>query len=360
LVILGVSACLLAACAKEEAPPPAADAVLVQVVADGGVGQRRVFTGEVVARHSSALGFRVGGKMVERRVDVGDSVRQGDALAQLDGTDMRLNESAVQAQVAAARSDLALAQAELLRVQTLRQKNFVSDSAVDAQRTATEAAQARLRQAQAEFELARNQKEYTVLPADADGVVTEVHAEAGQVLAAGQPVVTLAHDGPREVRISVPEGLIEGFTPGRAAQVRLWSGQETGLPAQVRERAPAADPTTRTYVVKVQVGETAEPLPLGATATVIFDEGAAAGVRLPMRAVGEHEGRAVAWVFDPASAQVAPVPVTVARYDEAGVVVTEGVAPGMQVVVAGIHLLRPGQAVRAVAVDAPVQLDAGR
>jgi RND family efflux transporter MFP subunit len=359
-VIVALSAVLLTACSQETAETAVPESVLVQVVPPGGAELRRVFTGDVVPRHASALGFRVGGKMVERLVEVGDAVRAGQVLARLDGADMGLNVSAARAAVAAAQSDLALSRAELARVQALRAQNFVSDSAVDTQRTTAEAAEARLRQARAQLELADNQKEYTTLEADADGVVTAVHADVGQVLSAGTPVVSLARDGAREVRINVPEGLVSKFEPGRPALVRMWADRDDMIKAMVRERAPAADPTTRTYELKVSVIDAPEPLPLGATATVVFDAGAQAGVRLPLRAVGERDGRAVAWVFDPGSNTVDPVPVTVARYDEAGAVVTEGVTPGMEVVVAGIHLLRPGQAVRAVPVSAPVQLDAAR
>lgn len=359
-LIIVMSASVLAACSAAPDETATPDSVLVQVVPPGGAELRRVFTGEVVPRHASELGFRVGGKMIERHVDVGDTVHAGQVLARLDGADMGLNVSAARAAVAAAQSDLALAQAELARVQALRAQNFVSDSAVDTQRTTAEAAEARLRQARAQRELADNQKEYTTLVADADGVVTAVHADVGQVLSAGMPVVSLAKDGAREVRINVPEGLVSKFEPGRPGLVRMWADREDMIKAVVRERAPSADPTTRTYVVKVAVIDAPEPLPLGATATVVFDAGEQAGVRLPLRAVGERDGRPVAWVFDPRTNTVDPVPVTVGRFEEAGAVVTEGIAPGMEVVVAGIHLLRPGQPVRAVPVSAPVQLDAGR
>lgn len=358
-----VAICLtaaLVACSKEAPPPPPPPSVLVQTVADGAGEQLRVFTGEVVPRYASDLGFRVGGKLIERKVDVGDSVKQGQVLARLDGTDMKLNVSAARAQVAAARSDLDLARTELKRVETLLSQNFVSDSAVDSQRTTTEAAAARLRQARAQLELAENQTEYTSLQADADGVVTAVYAEVGQVMAAGSPVVTIAREGDREVRINVPEGLQDKLAAGRPAQVRLWSEGEKRFVGQVREVAPSADAVTRTYAVKVKVDAPVAELPLGATATVVFDGGELAGVRVPLRAVGKLDGKPVAWVFDDAQGQVNPVPVSVLRYDEDGAVVSEGLSPGMKVVVAGIHLLQPGQAVKAVPAEGAIQLDASR
>lgn len=360
-VVISLSALgVLAGCSapESEAPPPAT--VLVQTVTQDGAEAGRYFTGEIVPRHASELGFRVGGKLVARMVDVGSVVHRGDVLARLDGEDMRLGANAAQAQLAAARAELSLAQAELERVQTLRAQNFVSESAVDARRTTRDAAAARLKQATAQAALAGNQSDYTTLVATADGVITQVSADAGQVVAAGQPVVTLAHDGAREVKIAVPEGHVARMPVGTPARVRLWSDTTTILPATVREVSPAADPQTRTYAVKVQVEAEAARLPLGATATVALAGGEAPGVILPLRAVGEQDGQPVVWVFDPATESVAPTPVTVSRYSERGAHVAGGVADGAQVVVAGIHLLRPGQTVRAKAASDAVTLDAKR
>ncbi|WP_323000951.1 efflux RND transporter periplasmic adaptor subunit [Denitromonas sp.] len=360
VMISSLAALLAVACSAPESevmPPPT---VLVQPATAGAASVGRFFTGEVVPRHATELGFRVGGKVVARAVDVGSVVRKGQVLARLDAEDMRLGASAAQAQLAAAQSELSLAEAELARVKALRAQNFVSDSAVDTRRTSQAAAAARVKQARAQAVLAENQNDYTTLVADADGVVTRVHAESGQVVSAGQPVLTLAHDGAREVKIAVPEGHVAQLPVGTPAQVALWSAQDTALPATVREVSPAADPQTRTYQVKVQVDAKAEALPLGATATVALAGDGGAGVVLPLRAVGEHDGRPVVWVFDPAAESVAPVPVSVARFDERGAHIADGIAPGVQVVVAGIHLLRPGQTVRARDMSAAVTLDAKR
>lgn len=355
LVALGLSACT-----PSDAPETLPAAVLVSTVAKAGASDGRYFTGEIVPRHASDLGFRVAGKLLAREVDVGSVVRKGQPLARLDGADMRLNASAAQAQRSAAQSDLALARAELARVQALRARNFVSDSAVDSQRTAMQAAQARLKQAQAQAALAGNQSDYTTLEADADGVVTAVAAEPGQVLAAGQTVLTLAHTGAREVSVNLPEGLAAAVAPGAPAKVRLWAAPERVFDATVREVAPAADATTRTFATKVTVHAGGEDVPLGATATVALAGAAAPGVSVPLRAIGEREGAAVVWRFDPASSSVAPVPVEVVRFDERGATLRGGIAQGAQIVVAGIHLLQPGQVVRAVPATAPVMLDAQR
>jgi len=158
----------------------------------------------------------------------------------------------------------------------------------------------------------------------------------------------------------VPEGLQDQIKAGRPALVRLWSEGEKRFTGRVREVAPAADAVTRTYAVKVKVEAPVAELPLGATATVVFDSGELAGVRVPLRAVGKHEGQSVAWVFDAGQGLVNPVPVTVLRFDEDGAVISEGLKPGAQVVVAGIHLLQPGQRVTPVPVEAAIELDASR
>ena len=355
LVVLVFAAC--APPATEALPPPA---VLVHTVGEAKIANGRYFTGDIVPRHASALGFRVGGKLIERAIDVGSAVQKGQTLARLDATDMKLNVNAARAALAAAQSDLALARAELERVQALRAQNFISESAVDSQRTAVDAAAARVRQARSQTALASNQNEYTTLEADADGVVTAVSAEVGQVLAAGQAVLTLAHDGAREVRINVPEGQVAALTPGASAHVRLWSAPDEIFPARVREVAPAADAVTRTYAVKVEVDAPPAQLPLGATATVALANGDTAGVILPLPAVGERDGQSVVWVYDDADGAVSPVVVEVAEFSEIGARIETGLTPGTQVVVAGIRLLQPGQQVRAVPASAPVTLDAAR
>ena len=191
-------------------------------------------------------------------------------------------------------------------------------------------------------------------------MVTAVMAEVGQVMAAGQPVLTLAHDGAREVKIAVPEGLVGALKVGDPARVRLWSAQDVVLSAAVREVSPVADAQTRTYAVKVQVEGEAARLPLGATATVALGEDAASALVLPLRAVGEREGAPVVWLFDEANSTVSPVAITVSRFAEDGAHVTAGVQPGARVVAAGIHLLRPGQNVVARDAAGPVMLDAAR
>src|SRR5690606_37245181 len=229
-----------------EAPRP----VLVMHPEAGGDAAGLSLAGEVRAREESPLAFRVGGKLVRRTVDVGDRVRRGQLLAELDPGDLSLQAQAAQAQLAAAEGQLQRASADRERYAALADEQLVSRSARDAQEAAYAAALGQARAARAELEAAHNQVAYSQLRAPADGVVAERHAEAGQVVAAGQPVFTLAADGPREVAIALPESRIDAFAVGRAAEVELWSAPGQRLRARVREIAPAADPQTRTFATR--------------------------------------------------------------------------------------------------------------
>lgn len=358
--VLLLASFLLAACSAppaEEPPPPA---VLVRTVdtaqADSGM---RVYTGEVRARIETDLGFRIGGKLVERRVDVGATVTTGQILAVLDAEDARLAARAAAASVAAAVADLALARSEFERSTELRRREFISESALDASRTAMQAAEARLHQARAQADTAENQTEYTRLIATADGVVTSVTAEAGQVVAAGQVVVRIAQPGEREVLIHLPESRVGALAVGAAALVRPWADVERSYPGRVREVAPAADSATRSYAVRVAVPAADEGLKLGATASVAFAGKEEAGVLLPLPAVTRIDGQARVWVVDEAST-VRPLKVELGAFREDGVLVTAGLPSSARVVVAGVNKLLEGSKVRPVEEGAPVQLDVAR
>lgn len=358
--ILYAAVCALAAagCAREEPVAQAPLAVLVQTVAGAVGGEVRAYTGEVRARIESPLGFQIGGKLIERSVDVGSVVRKDQVLARLDPVDTRLQADAAHARVAAAEVDLKLAEADWRRAEELHGRNFISASALDARTTGRDAAAARLRQARAEAELAGQQQQYSELRADRDGVVTAVLAEPGQVLGSGDPVVRLAQAGAREVLIHLPENGMQGIVPGAPAQIRPWAAQGTALPGRVREVAPAADQATRTFAVRVALDEAVAAPALGTTATVVF-AGAQAGLELPLRALGRQQGAPVVWVVA-AGDKVEPRPVEVLGYDEKGVRIAGGVAAGERIVVAGVSELRAGQLVRPVALDAPVALDTQR
>lgn len=351
---------VLGACSKTPETQPLPHPVLVQTVQLSPAATVNAYTGDVRARHEADLGFRIGGKLIERRVDVGASVRRGQTLARLDPQDAALNARAARAQRAAAETDLALAQAEYDRALGLKDRNFISGSVLDTRRSALDAATSRLRQARAQADLAANQSTYTTLTADRDGVVTAILAEPGQVVAAGQPIARIAQPGAREVLIHAPEGRIASLRVGMAAQVRPWTAAERVYPGQLREIAPAADATTRTYAVRVAVPGADAALPLGATANVVVSSAAAEVVRLPLPAVTQQDGRPAVWVVDAASGRVEPRPVEVAAWHEESALVAAGVTPGERVVVAGVHKLTPGEVVRPVEQTAPIALDIAR
>lgn len=357
LLLLAVE---LGACAKPEEAPPPPRPVLVQTVRLSPTTAVNAYNGDVRARHEADLGFRIGGKLIERRVDIGANVRRGQVLARLDPQDAALSARAAAAQRAAVETDLALAQAEYDRALGLKEKNFISGSVLDARRSALEAATSRLQQARAQSDLAANQSGYTTLTADRDGVVTAILAEPGQVVAAGQPVARIAQPGAREVLIHVPESRIAGLRIGGAAQVRPWAAAERAYPGEVREIAPAADVATRTYAVRVAVSGADEALPLGATASVVISGTAAEVIRLPLPTVTQQDGRSAVWVVDAASGRVEPRPVEVMAWREESALVASGVTPGERVVVAGVHKLTAGEVVRPVDAAAPIALDSAR
>lgn len=331
---------------------PVADpvrAVRSITVQAGTTALQHEYAAEVRARVESRLAFRVGGKLVQRRVNVGDLVKAGQPLAQIDAGDLKLGQDAARAAVNAAQAQLALSEAEFRRYKDLREQGFISGLELERRETALKAARSQAEQAAAQAGVQANQAGYAVLVADVPGIVTAVDAEPGAVLAAGTPVLRLAHDGPRDAVFSVPEDRAAALRallgkPG-ALRLRAWGDDRALLAATVREVAAAADPMTRTFLVKADIGATA--LRLGQTATVLVDAPTLPGViKLPLAAVFEQGGQSTVWLVDPATMTVRPQPIAVAGADGNLVVVAGGLAPGQVVVTAGVHALTPGQQVR--------------
>lgn len=360
----GALACVLLAVVAGCSPPPADEkaprTVLVRTVPGAPDAQQvNVYTGDVRSRYETDLAFRIGGKVVERRVDVGARVKAGQVVARLDPQDVRLAANAARAEVAAAEADVALARAELERAQSLRQRNFISGSALDTRRTALEAAEARLGQARAQAATAGNQTEYATLEADHDGVVVAAPVEAGEVVTAGQPVVRVARLGEREVLIHVPESRIAALGVGEPAVVRPWSAPRREYAGRVREIAPEADAATRSYATWISVPRADEALPLGATASAAFASPLDAQAMLPLPALTRVDGREIVWIVDDAST-VHPIEVQAGEFRHDSVVIRAGLPPGARVVVAGVHRLLEGETVRPIEESAAVALDVAR
>lgn len=344
-LIFGVG---LSACSRPEPPPEPVRAVKLLTVAPQALQAQTEYAGEVRARVESRLGFRVGGQIVQRFVSVGDAVRPGQVLAELDGRDLRLAAESAEAQVAAAQTQRDLAAADLRRFESLQAQGFISGAELERRRASLEAAEASLRQARAGRAVQGNQAGYARLLADAPGVVVAVEAEAGQVVSAGATVLRLARDGAREVQFALPEDRRAWVRPGLAAQVRLWADAAGAgvLEGTVREVAASADPITRTFAVRVALPPTAEA-PLGATAYVRLPTPQAApeAVRLPTSALTRSADGNSVWLYDEATQTVQPRNVQVAGVEGNEVLVAAGLRPGELVVAAGVHVLAPGQKV---------------
>ncbi len=329
-------AVLLAGCGAQPQAPATLRKVLV--VQPGAATDMAVeaFAGEVHAQQESALAFRIGGNLAKRHVDAGQAVKQGQLLAELDPGDARLQASAAQA-------DMARLGGDLERYRKLLAQKLISQSAFDAQ-------QAAYRAARAQYELMRNQSGYTQLRAPRAGVIAARQAEAGQVVAAGQPIFLLAADGGREVAIHLPEARIRDFQTGQPAIIELWNAPEQRLPGHIREIAAAADPQTRTYAARVALdGDAAGQVELGQSARVFVADAAAAGeLRLPLAAVQRGDnGAGSVWLVD-AGGVVHQRPVRLGGYGADSVPVLEGVRAGDWIVAAGGHLLREGEQVAPV------------
>lgn len=342
-----VAGALLAGCGEGEKPVEPVRPVTTLVIQPGAGATRDVYSGEVRARVEADLAFRVAGKMTARLVDAGARVRTGQVLARLDPEDTRLAAEAARAQIAAAEADLALARSELDRARDLLARQFISASAFDARQAAFRAAAARAEQARAQAAVSANQQQYATLAADSDGLVLAVSAEPGQVVAAGQPVLRLARDGPLEVVISVPEGQVSRFRTGQPVMLSLWARPDASFPGQVREIAGSADAVTRTFAVRVAAAKAPPDMRIGMTASVA--PAPAEGDRplvVPLTALTKSGGDAVVWVVDTKAARVRPRPVKVGLYREDGATIVSGLEAGETIVAAGVHKLWPDQPVR--------------
>ena len=347
LMALPLSLMILAACGDK---PPAAEPVrAVRTLTVGALSgaTTRDYAAEVHARIESRLAFRVAGKITQRPVNLGDRVKAGQALAQVDPTDLRLGQDAARAALSAAQVNYEQTATDYKRYQDLRAQGFISTADLERRDSGLQAAKAQLDQARAQAGMQTNQAGYAALTADAPGVITAVYADVGAVMAAGTPVVSLAHDGPRDVVFAVPEDQLAVFRrlqgSAGAVSVTLWGGSAT-FKATVREVSAAADPATRTFQVKADLPAGAAEL--GQSATVHVELAPADGkLRLPLQAVAGHDDQSVVWLLDKSTMKVREQPVAVLRPEGDNLVIDSGLKSGDVVVTAGAHVLTPGQTV---------------
>jgi len=309
-------------------------------------------TGDVRPRVESRLGFRVGGKIIERKVDVGTIVKRGQVLMQLDPQDLQLAQMQSSAALQAAQSNRDMAQAELKRYRNLREQNFVSQAVLDAKQTAFKSAQAGYDQTLAAYQSQSNQARYAKLFADIDGVVIGIDAEVGQVVAAGAPVVRVAQTRDKEIAINIPEGKVDALRQIGQAQIHLWAYPEVVIHGKIREIAPMADAATRTYAAKIALSDAPEAIKLGMTAYVTFSAPTDhAMIKVPLTALVREKSGTAVWVVEDGRVKSTPVQVS-APIDDEHMLVTKGVMPGQTIVTAGANLLRPGQKVSILDVSA--------
>ena len=346
-VLVGILGGLLGC--REEAAPVAdnseAPARLVlsmevhPVTSDGAL-----FTGVVAARTESELGFRVAGEVIERRVDPGDRVKRGDVLLVLDVDDFELALRAARQRVRSAEASVRQLQSDEKRYRQLADNGAVSRQAHDQLVTELRVAEANLASARADAAQVENRRGYSTLTADADGVITEVLVDQGQVVAAGQVVAQLAHSGAREAVINIPEtqrGLASG-----TAQAFLFGHPDTPLGATLRELSAVADPITRTYRARYVLETAGEPLPIGSTVSIrLQDSQSTPQLRVPLGALLDQGHGIGVWVID-GDNRVRFTPVEVARLGQEFALLSGGLEDGQRVVALGAHLLHEGDAVK--------------
>ncbi len=340
-VSLGLSSC------KEETRSEAAPRPVKTIVAVLSDPVRKLtYSGSVRARVESSLGFRVQGKLVERLVNTGDKVGEGQVLARIDPIDLKLSEAAQAANVEAAKTRLQVAKAALARAEKLLKSGYASQAAYDNAKLEADAAQGALDAAEAQLRQSRNQVGYADLTAPANGIITAVNAEPGQVVSAGQSIFTMAESKEVEVALALPENELKNVAVGLPAQITLWADERVIATGKIREISGAADSATRTYAVRVSVDTVPPDMRLGMTATVSFTIPAKPEIRVPLAAVTHDNGKHIVWIADPQSETVSPREIQVSELADDGVRVAEGVKEGDIVVTAGLQFLTPGQKVK--------------
>ena len=357
-MIMGMIAGMLVTCllgggwfwyGKSQARQQPQDIVLVrtQVVGDTGLKRQFIYSGDVRGRYESQLAFQVGGKLIKRNVELVSQVVAGEILMLIDPKDIQQTVNSSSAQVYSAESQLRLAENNLNRYRQLYEQGAVSRAQYDQFISAYDAAVAASRQASAQYSQGSNQLEYSVLRATAAGVVSAINAEAGQVVSAGQSVLTLVQDGEREVEISVPENRIEQIRTAKQIKISFWALPDITVDGKVREISPIADATTRTYKVRINLQDLPTQVKLGMTASVTLagkNEENKQAVEIPLSAVYQTDGAPGVWVVK--NNIVSLQPVKVGDFGNSSIQVLSGVEPGETIVTAGVHKLRNGQQVR--------------
>ncbi|WP_448204856.1 efflux RND transporter periplasmic adaptor subunit [Azospirillum sp. sgz302134] len=345
------SLALLAACGSgEEVVSDPVRPVRVAAVERRAAGETLSLPGEIQAQDEVSLSFRVDGRMIERLVNVGDTVKAGQVIARLDPEPARNALRAARADLTAAMGQQTLARNDYERQETLLRQGWTTRARYDAAAQALKAAQAQVDAAQAQFDTAQDRLGYTELVSDGAGTVTARGAEPGEVVAAGRMIVHLARQGGRDAVFDVPASAIQGAIRDAPSNpvvtVALVSDPATRATGRVREVAPQADPVTRTFKVRVGLQEPPEAMRLGSTVSGSIQVGGVGGIEIPATALTQANQQPAVWIVDRATNTVALRNIDLDRYDLARVMVARGLEADEIVVTAGVQALRPGQKVR--------------
>lgn len=346
----------LAACGKKPEAAPSPRPVVSMAVHPDGHGPSATYPGTVQARYATPLSFRVNGKIVERGVRLGDTVKPGQVLARLDPADYDKNAASAQAQYDAAQHRYAFAKQQLDRDTAQAQANLIARAQLEQTQDAYASAVAQRDQARQQLALAQDQRRYTQLVADHAGIITAENADTGQNVQAGQPVYQLAWSGDVDVVSDLPENAIGALHTGDAAQVTLPALPGRRYAAKVRELAAAADPQSRTWRVKLTLEQPGADVRLGMTANVALASSAANAAQadsgaftIPATALF-HDGNAPAlWIVQGAQNVLQLRRVSVSRYDARTITVTQGLKDGERIVLQGVHTVTAGEKVRPIA-----------
>ena len=343
---------LLASCGAPE-EPPVADIRPVRTVTVEELpgGDTVTLTGRIEAQEEVRLAFRVGQRMIERKVNVGDRVEAGQLIARLDSTTLQNAVQVGRANLASAEAAAAEARREFERQRSLLERGVAPRARFEGAQKTRDSAVAQVDAARAQLSTAREQLGYAELLADSDGTVTAVGAEPGEVVSAGQMIVRVARKSGRDAVFGVPARVKEaaaGLDP--EVSVTLTSNPSVRTTGRVREVSPQADPVTRTFEVRVGLSDPPEQMRLGSTVSGSIHIGAGAGIRIPASALTSANGAPAVWIVDLGSSSVSLQNVEVASFGVAEVAIAGGLAPDDVVVSAGVQALRPGQKVRLLGV----------
>ncbi len=337
---------ILGGCRKKEAAEPDIRPVRTVTIEPGAGVETTTLTGEIRARYESDLGFRIDGKIIERPVDVGSIVKNGDVLARLDAQPRQQDLQSATADVASAQATLTRDQAAEARQATLLKDGFATRATYDQALADLRTAQSQVESTTARLRQAEQNLSYAVLRADADGVITAVNANTGQVVSAGQAVVRLAQPGEREAEFNVSDALLRVTPRSAPVTVVLASNPAVRVVGGVRYVSPQADATTRTYEVRISLPNAPPAMRLGATVVGSVSYDTARVVELPGSALFEQDGKPAVWIVDPQAGTVALKPISIGRYTGDRIVLNDGLQKGDVVVTAGVQKLIPGQKVR--------------